>query len=826
LVLVFVFSISFPNSSSFNLIGISTVQARCVQGQTGPQGGVGPMGPTGNLGATGVNGATGATGPLFMSIPFNEYHVSTLGNDLTGTGSIVAPFLTIQKAFNSIGSATSVSDFNNAATALNTVYVHPGRYIVSSNTLNVPTRQVTVLHIAGVQIIGNLSYVVQGAVATYAGNIQETKLIIRGADLRSASASTSYTPSLSFASSQQESSVIEGNIILAQSGGLSSINTLVLELINVGVTGNIRSYTPITPGTPYVPFFTRLLAVNSILIGNLLVDPASGPCTLYIKGSDGSNTQAWGGINGNVYLYALSHVSFLKAVVLSGVGSPVNTWFAVTFAMGQAHNFSAMTGAIYQVDDNSFVSYLHNVPYKGNEQFNLQDTLNSIVAGPTSIKINLNLPSPTTVIPNTISNNIGTMIFNNSGIGSNTGSKNISVTGVPMWLTSTGWKTYPGPIGATGLTGIQGISFTVDDSGVLSPSTIITIEANAKATSDHMWFYLVTVDERNSTWQNTPIPAGLLGDVSLNVITCQYIPLTQVYVFSNFGEFTGKTGGTGATGSQGIVGQTGATGPKGATGATGATGGTGADGIIGATGFAGGTGATGATGGTGPNGGTGAVGLVGATGTTGATGASGATSITSITSSEGTLIITSTTTTPTIATQQPLGATATVTFNTITATTHFVGHVSQDLPLTGGSFQGRLAVGTSSAPGSGRALDVVGSGSFFGTRITNNLVQSVATVSTSFTLLGGGVDSFMYVIDASSTVTITMPPANVVSGMGDTYIFRVSRSSSATCNLVPSPSSGNIFNFGSGTTTTIGIAIGRHVYVSSDSQNTWLVYFS
>lgn len=739
-----------------SIITTPKVESRCVQGATGPQGPPGSTGSSGFTGATGGTGSTGPTGIPFRSVPFNELHVSTLGNDTSGTGSIVAPFLTIQKAFNTIGSAISPSDFSNTVTAFNLVYVHPGFY--SSGTLNVPTRQVTLLHIEGAQIQANINYTILGSVMTFAASIQETKLIIRGADLRSASPAATVA--------QQESSVVIGNIILSQSGGQSSINTIVVELLNVGITGNIRSYTPNLVGSTLVPFFSRVLSTNAIVLGSLNIDPLSGPCTLYIKGSDGSNTQSWGGVNGQVNLFVLSHVKFLKPVILSGSGIMGNTWFAVSFASGQSHNFTGMTGAGYYTDDNSFSSYLANVPYKGNEQFTMLDTLNTAVGGATGILISPTLPSPTTVLPLVAAGNIGTMIFNISA----------GTFGVPAWLTTTGWKTFYGPTGPNGTVGIQGISFTVNQNGNLNPNTILSIEQSAKSSADFMWFYLVNNDTRNSSWKSIPIPAGLLGDVSLNIITCQYLPAgggttNGNYIFTNFGEFTGKTGYTGPIGS------TGQSGPTGATGATG---------------------------------------VIGSTGALGAQGVTGATGIASITSAEGTIIITNSTTTPMLKTQQSLVTSANVTFNNITATTHFVGHISEDLPLTGGTFQGVLMVGSTSPTTLGFQVKNGG------VRITDNLVQSVGFLTSGTTLVGGGKDLFMHVCSSSTTQTIILPLANVTAPYGDVYMFRVSRTSSAIWFIEITSGSGNIINSNSGIFSSISISIGSHIYLVSDSINTWL----
>jgi len=82
-------------------------------GSTGPVGTTGATGiegPVGATGATGVTGNTGSTGPAgttdynnllnkpAMVSPQYEYHVAKNGNDTTGDGSLLNPWLTIGKA--------------------------------------------------------------------------------------------------------------------------------------------------------------------------------------------------------------------------------------------------------------------------------------------------------------------------------------------------------------------------------------------------------------------------------------------------------------------------------------------------------------------------------------------------------------------------------------------------------------------------------------------------------------------------------------------------------------------------------------------------------
>jgi hypothetical protein len=90
-----------------------------IQGDTGSTGSTGPVGTTGATGIEGPVGATGSTGPTgntgstgpagttdynnlinkpAMVSPQYEYHVAKNGNDTTGDGSLLNPWLTIGKA--------------------------------------------------------------------------------------------------------------------------------------------------------------------------------------------------------------------------------------------------------------------------------------------------------------------------------------------------------------------------------------------------------------------------------------------------------------------------------------------------------------------------------------------------------------------------------------------------------------------------------------------------------------------------------------------------------------------------------------------------------
>ena len=99
---------------------------------TGPQGPQGPQGAAGSTGPQGPQGPQGPTGPVSVSTSFdNEMHVSKDGNDSTGTGSILRPYLTITHAL------TQVTDGRN------TIVIHPGGYTENPTITSQATQLIT-----------------------------------------------------------------------------------------------------------------------------------------------------------------------------------------------------------------------------------------------------------------------------------------------------------------------------------------------------------------------------------------------------------------------------------------------------------------------------------------------------------------------------------------------------------------------------------------------------------------------------------------------------------------------------------------------------------
>jgi len=373
----------------------------------------------------------------------------------------------------------------------------------------------------------------------------------------------------------------------------------------------------------------------------------------------------------------------------------------------------------------------------------------------------------------------------------------------------------------------------VDAQGVLNNATIAVIESQSQSQADHLWYYVVTVDERSDAQKIIPIPAGLPGDVSLHLIVCYYTGTPNMYIFTDFGEFTGKTGATGATGPIGLIGGTGGQGAVGNTGATGGVGGQGASGLTGATG---GTGATGAVGGAGAQGSTGSTGATGGTGANGATGATGfsTTGITSVSSSTSFITVSNPTTTPSVNVAQAILTSSSPTFSSITASS-FIGHATLDLPLTGGQITGELTVGSSTSPS--YDLDVLPNSLTNGVAFAKNVVQSWFSLNqiSVLNLLGQGNDYFGYYEEftgggSDSDPQVTLPMADVSNQLGvgtsffsDCYVFTVTSSSGSITLLTQG---GNIIDWFGSTGSSLTITPFEIFYVCADGVNTWIGFFN
>jgi hypothetical protein len=148
-----------------------------------------------------------------------------------------------------------------------------------------------------------------------------------------------------------------------------------------------------------------------------------------------------------------------------------------------------------------------------------------------------------------------------------------------------------GATGSTGATGVDGENFHVDGNGPVTVPFLTTFPGALAGNPGQLYYvWIVTQDQRSPSEQTTPVPAGLLGDISNHMIA-----YSVAHAFQDWGPWNGSTGATGPRGSTLL----GPSGPTGTPGDTGVTGPNGTDGVTGTTGAIGHIGQTGSTGGTG-----------------------------------------------------------------------------------------------------------------------------------------------------------------------------------------------------------------------------------
>lgn len=300
--------------------------------------------------------------------PTGRYVVAKNGNDTTGNGSLVAPFLTVAKAMSTIGSATTVGQLNDDAQARYVVEVYGGVY---TEDVAIPFRQLIRIHLYGAVIVGNLTWNCDSGIAT-AGKSQ-FKLLIQGDDLRAAQVVT--------ASSNQPVVGIDGNITCDPTTESPLGGFWQLHLLGVGVTGNVI----VGNSAPGSNHSLQLFMEDSGLKGKFSCAASGASGTLYCSNSDTSGTYSIGtagafAVQGPINLNILRCARFTGKVV---VNSAHGRWRDVIFDAGQAHDFTGSSGAI-SMDANSAESYTTNVPTKGGETITRADTSRGVGYTPTT----------------------------------------------------------------------------------------------------------------------------------------------------------------------------------------------------------------------------------------------------------------------------------------------------------------------------------------------------------------------------------------------------------------------------------------------------------
>lgn len=368
-------------------------------------------------------------------------YVSKAGSDTTGTGSINAPYLTIQKAATVIGSAASNAEFNDATKRLYRVIVDGGVY---TETVTFGTRPFVDLDLRSAMITGDvIVHYDQGAI--FGAGLNAPKFCIMGDDLRPQVGLSPVTG-------------VTGNVRIQSTSGSSIIFNLMIK--NTGVTGNITAEETTGGGFLLGCFLERMTYG-----GDVKCLGAGSAVTLYAQNCNYSGSNSLGGVL-NALVYQISNARFNRPVV-TNIGNSGSRWFNTQFVAG-ANDFTGATQTV-SADANSIESFDANVPSPGGTTFTRLDTFRGIGGtalvnqggtGQTSFtdgQLLIGNTTGNTLAKSTLTAGSGVSIVNGNGTITiaATGSGG-SVTSIDVSGGTTGLTTSGGPVTTSGTITLAG----------------------------------------------------------------------------------------------------------------------------------------------------------------------------------------------------------------------------------------------------------------------------------------------------------------------------------------------------------------------------------
>ena len=582
-----------------------------------------------------INGAN----PLFR--PSNTYYVSINGSDVTGDGSYMKPWGTIQNAINQTN-----------GTALNQVLINvaPGKYVenltitkgyftLASGYNNMDLNEVC--EITGSVLIN---------ITTGADDIFNKQVILQGIQV---------TGSITDTSTKQHSVVMQDCYIYATARAFyqnsSVTNRTRLTNVNINHSATSADTNPLVEIASGTSYFERcdLSARNPCV--TIRVSGTGVMAQLLNCQVENSNTAPLALFQStNNQTHSMGYCSFIYS------GASVKTNAAGAYAIQ-----GTIAGGTIVVSYSSFVLG------------GLATTQNAI-SNPLGAVIHYSNSSyPTTAFllaagSSTYMSTIGGIPASVTGPTGPTGSTGaIGATGVKGDTGATGPTGMTGPTGAasteTGPTGPQGapgvsaifFNYTAHtttqtpppatgeirwNNAVLASATEIYINMTDDAgtdidlilqtlgTGDKLYIQSQALSNDFQEWTITATPVFTTNywTFSVTLVSSGGTPFTNNQAVSLVVQQAGAEGPTGAKGDTGDTGPTGAQGSQGVKGDTGDTGPTGAQGSQGIQGVKGDTGDTGPTGAQGSQGSQGVKGDTGETGPTGSTGETGATGPTGV----------------------------------------------------------------------------------------------------------------------------------------------------------------------------------------------------
>jgi hypothetical protein len=311
-----------------------------------------------------VNGVTGPIQSQINSITAaaitNEFYVDKSGNDTTGTGSILKPFLTVQRAANAVGTATDSTDYNDPAKRFYSIRIMNGVY---TENVTLGTRLIIVMDFNSAQLVGDVTINFNKGIAAPA-TIRQPKYVFKDSDLRP-----------SFTGSNMTLTGVNGNINFNYINAGSSV-TCQIHLLHTGVSGNIVTALG-TGGTNNGTL--QVYGTEAYITGQVQITTNTGSGAVFFD-SMGDDTVGLGGVTGNCTLQSLRNVRF-SGVVNVARNQTGAQWYNVSFLTGSS--LTGSSGSI-SVDANSYQSYFTNVTTKGSETFNFIDNARAVAYNPTT----------------------------------------------------------------------------------------------------------------------------------------------------------------------------------------------------------------------------------------------------------------------------------------------------------------------------------------------------------------------------------------------------------------------------------------------------------
>ena len=294
--------------------------------------------------------AAGASGGDFAPL-FHYFYVAKNGSDVTGTGSIAAPFLTVQAAYDAIGNAADNTEWNDADNRYYIVDVAPGVY--DDGGMILPVRPSVWTYLDGASLVGDVFLAFPNALIT--SGIGSPQWGFRGNGRRSVWDDSGF----------HTINGIDGDVQMDWGTGQASSFFPQMHFFACGLTGDFQC-----AGT----FSGAQLYMHDTVIGGHIQNAGPGQSLSVwadgVNNEDAGDISGIGGVDGLVNLLKLTNVLVKSAEPTGSVDGW--RWYNVRLldvgSGGGPFDFSGSTATV-QMDEASYEEYVQAVDIFGGDGF-------------------------------------------------------------------------------------------------------------------------------------------------------------------------------------------------------------------------------------------------------------------------------------------------------------------------------------------------------------------------------------------------------------------------------------------------------------------------